>query len=435
MDHSFPKVVDDTVDHFRITPENTCLESLSPLEIEALFEESRDDVRTLMKRCVLAVLNSGEETDDGKSIMARYGNFSIDVLKTAGGIELSLKNAPLRAFVVYSQPVGKRIVDVPKMIEGLRQHVFAVIRDLVFIKSEIERTGKYDLASPEGITDAVFLILRNAGIFNKTGRHKVVVCFGGHAVGREEYEYSVAVGYECGLRFMDIVTGCGPGAMKGPMEGAAIAHAKQRVKDGRYIGITEPGIIASEAPNAIVNPLVIMPDIEKRIEAFVRLGHGIIIFPGGAGTAQELFYLLGVLSHPRNREIPFPLILTGPHSSRKFFEQLDNFVRRTLGEPAAQRYRIILGDPERVVKEMNQGLLQVKASREALSNSYYFNRSLFIPPVFQETFVPPRHAADILRIEPSDNPYELAARLHRFFSCVVWGNARRPGSCRKAWPL
>ncbi len=422
-----PKVVGHAVDHFRITPENTGLESLSPFEIDALFETSREDARQMLKRCVLAVLNSGEETDDVKSMLARHENFSIEVIKTAGGIELELTNAPLNAFVVYTQGVGKRLVSVPKLIEGLRQHMFAVIRDLVFMKSEIERTGKFDLNSSEGITDAVFLLLRNAGIFQKTGRHKVVVCFGGHAIGPEEYEYTKAVGYECGLRFMDIVTGCGPGAMKGPMEGAAIAHAKQRVKDGRYIGITEPGIIASESPNAIVDPLVIMPDIEKRLEAFVRLGHGIIIFPGGAGTAEELVFLLGVLSHPANREIPFPLILTGPRPSRPFFDHLDAFVRGTLGDAAAEKYQIIIDNPEAVAKEMNQGLLKVKTSRESLSNSYYFNRSLFIPPVFQQAYTPSHEAAACMRVEASDQPHEFAAALRRFFSSVVWGNVKPEG--------
>jgi len=48
--------------------------------------------------------------------------------------------------------------------------------------------------------------------------------------------------------------------MKGPMKGATIAHAKQRYYNGSYIGITEPGIIASESPNPIVNTLVVMPD-------------------------------------------------------------------------------------------------------------------------------------------------------------------------------
>ena len=88
--------------------------------------------------------------------------------------------------------------------------------------------------------------------------------------------------------------------MKGPMKGATIAHAKQRIRNGRYIGITEPGIIAAEAPNAIVNQLAILPDIEKRLEAFVRLAHGVVVFPAGAGTAEEILYLLRVLSHPAN---------------------------------------------------------------------------------------------------------------------------------------
>ena len=94
------------------------------------------------------------------------------------------------------------------------------------------------------------------------------------------------------------------------MKGAAIGHAKQRISKARYIGLTEPSIIAAEPPNQIVNELVILPDIEKRLEAFVRLGHGIVIFPGGAGTAEELLYLLGILLNKENQGIPFPLVLT-----------------------------------------------------------------------------------------------------------------------------
>ena len=60
-----------------------------------------------------------------------------------------------------------------------------------------------------------------------------------------------------------------------------------------------------------------MPDIEKRLEAFVRAGHGIVVFPGGAGTAEEILYILGILLHPENAELPFPLIFTGPETSRR----------------------------------------------------------------------------------------------------------------------
>src|SRR3546814_21023236 len=79
------------------------------------------------------------------------------------------------------------------------------------------------------------------------------------------------VGYQLGLGGMDIFTGCGPGAMKGPMKGATIAHAKQRRRNTRYIGITEPGIIAAESPNPIVKHLALMPDLEKSGRASCRV--------------------------------------------------------------------------------------------------------------------------------------------------------------------
>jgi len=416
-----------TIESFRITPEGTCLESLSPAEIDALFAESQEEIRPLLRRCVLGVLLSGEESDDVKTLLAHHADFGLEVSKSAGGIEVELRNAPAHAFVSYEYDERGRRATVHKIIEGIRQNVFAVLRDLVFIRTEIERTRKYDLDTPAGITDSVFLILRNAGIFGKTGRHKIIVCWGGHAIGPEEYKYTKDVGYHCGLRFMDIITGCGPGAMKGPMKGATIAHSKQRYDDGRYIGITEPGIIASEAPNPIVKPLVIMPDIEKRLEAFVRLGHGIVVFPGGAGTAEELMYILGILSHPDNRDTPFPVIMTGPASASPYFERLDAFVRGTLGETLAQRYKIIIDDPIGVAQEMNRGLLEVKAERERSGDSYYFNRKLVIPPVFQQRFVPSHDSADKLEVYREAEPQLFAAALRRVFSAVVWGNVKPEG--------
>jgi predicted Rossmann-fold nucleotide-binding protein len=416
-----------TVPRFRVTPEGTGLETLSPSEVDALFAESHDAIQPLLRRCALAVLTSGEESDDVKTLARRYSDFALEVVRTAGGIEVELEHAPAQAFVSYEHgPRGSK-ESTYKIIEGARQNIFAVLRDLAFVRSEMQRTGKFDTASPAGITDAVYQILRNAGIFRKTGRHKVVACWGGHAIGPDEYEYTKRVGYQCGLRLMDIITGCGPGAMKGPMKGAAIAHSKQRLADGRYIGLTEPGIIASEAPNAIVDPLVIMPDIEKRLEAFVRLGHGVIVFPGGAGTAEELMYLLGVLAHERNAELPFPLVLTGPAASAPYLEHLDRFVRNTLGERAAARYRIIVDDPIAVAVELNRGLLEVKASREHTGNSYYFNRAIHIPAVFQEPFAPSHAAVAALRVDPADAPHRFAAALRRVFSAVVWGNVKPDG--------
>ena len=157
------------------------------------------------------------------------------------------------------------------------------------------------------------------------------------------------------------------------MKGATIGHAKQRIRAGRYVGITEPGIIAAESPNPIVNSLVIMPDMEKRLEAFVRLGHGIIVFPGGVGTAEEILYLLGVLLHPDNKGQPMPMIMTGPASAEPYFREIDEFVAATLGPDAQSRYKIIIDDPAEVAQQMNTGLDDVLAFRNQHGDAYYFN--------------------------------------------------------------
>jgi hypothetical protein len=174
--------------------------------------------------------------------------------------------------------------------------------------------------------------------------------------------------------------------MKGPMKGATIGHAKQRIEHGRYIGITEPGIIAAEPPNPIVTQLAIMPDIEKRLEAFVRVAHGIVVFPGGAGTAEEILYLVGILLDPANREQPFPIVLTGPAQSAPYFEHISRFLAGTLGPQAAQRLSIIIDDPPEVARRMVRGMKAVREFRRQHSDSYNFNWLLSIPQQFQRPF-------------------------------------------------
>ena len=215
--------------------------------------------------------------------------------------------------------------------------------------------------------------------------------------------------------------------MKGPMKGATIGHAKQRTLPGRYVGITEPGIIAAESPNPIVNELVILPDIEKRLEAFVRLGHGIVVFPGGAGTAEEILFLLGVLLNPANRDMPFPLIFTGPASSADYFEEIDQFVRHALGDDAASRYKIIIDDPEAVAVEMKNGLKSVRDYRVETKDAFYFNWQLQIDPQFQHPFDPTHEAVAAMPVSRDLPRHELAANLRRVFSAIVSGNVKSDG--------
>ncbi len=394
-----------------VWPEGS-LEVLSQVETEQLKNESIGGVHGLLRRCILAVLNAGMEIDDAREVLRRFESFRVDFEQEDRGLKLILKGAPATAFVDGV------------MIRGIREQVFAVLRDVVFTDNEIRQSGRFDLSSSENITNAVFHIVRNARLLETPAPEDLVVCWGGHAIGREEYDYTKLVGYELGLRALNVCTGCGPGAMKGPMKGATIGHAKQRIRNGRYIGITEPGIIAAEPPNPIVNMLTIMPDMEKRLEAFVRVGHGIIVFPGGVGTAEEILYLLGILLHPDNQDLPMPLIMTGPKSAEGYFRQIDEFIGAVLGEEAQRRYEIIVDDPPRVGREMRQRLVEVRQFRKQQHDAYYFNWRLRIDSVFQQPFDSTHESMARTELSPDLPKHLLAANLRKIFSGIVSGNVK-----------
>ena len=394
-----------------VWPEGS-LEVLSQFEADQLQSSGSGGLYPLLRRCMLAVLNSDSHTDDARALLRTYRDFEVGFIRQDRGLKVSLKNAPADAFVDG------------KMIRGTRELLSAVLRDIVFTRNEVIDSGRFDLSTSGGITNAVFHIVRNARLLMLPASVNLAVCWGGHAISREEYDYSKQVGYELGLRGLNVCTGCGPGAMKGPMKGATIGHAKQRIRGSRYVGITEPGIIAAESPNPIVNSLVIMPDMEKRLEAFVRVGHGIIVFPGGVGTAEEILYLLGVLLHPDNESQPLPMIMTGPASAKPYFRQIDEFVGATLGADAQRRYQVIIGDPREVARQMKQGLKEVLDFRTRQGDAYYFNWRLTIDADFQHPFVATHKAMRDLDINEGLPPHKLAANLRRAFSGIVSGNVR-----------
>ncbi|HEX5045933.1 MAG TPA: nucleotide 5'-monophosphate nucleosidase PpnN [Gammaproteobacteria bacterium] len=397
-----------------IAPEGS-LEILSRVEANKLRDAGEGGLYELWRQCSLAVLNSGATDDDVRKILSRHESFRIAVVQYEGGIALELKNAPDIAFV------GNQ------MIRGIREHLFSVLRDLLYAHENVLKNPTFDLKSSDGITDAVFHILRNARVIRAHEEPKLVVCWGGHAIDRAEYDYTKNVGYALGLEGLDICTGCGAGAMKGPMKGATVGHAKQRIRNGRYLGLTEPTIIAAESPNPICNELVIMPDMEKRLEAFVRMAHAIVVFPGGVGTAEEILYLLGILLSPKNNLERLPVVLTGPASSRKYFERLHAFIGETLGTVAQDRYKIILSDPGAVAMEITRGLREVREHRAATDNAYFFNWGLEIGLDFQMPFEATHASMAKLALHRDQPPGDLAVNLRRAFSGIVAGNVREAG--------
>lgn len=398
----------------RISPKGS-LDLISQREVNLLQCTTDTGLYRVFRQCALAVLNCGQETDDPQALLAEYSDFDIKLIPQPRGIKLEVINAPPKAFVDGA------------MIKGIQEHLFSVLRDILHASSQFSSTQPLGEASSEEITNFIFNMLRNSGVLIPGRLPNNVVCWGGHSISREEYEFTKEVGHALGFRGLDICTGCGPGAMKGPMKGAAVSHSKQRIRNGRYIGLSEPGIIAAESPNPIVNELVILPDIEKRLEAFVRVGHAFVIFPGGVGTAEEILYLLGILLNPANADLSFPVIFAGSSKNAEYFKQIDAFIGLTLGDEARRRYRIIIDDPELVALEVKKGIKDVTFYRRQTSDAFYFNWMLKIDPEFQVPFVPTHANMARLDLHRDQPKHRLAANLRRAFSGIVAGNVKEDG--------
>ena len=356
---------------------------LTQLEADSISLNSQGELYDLYRNCSLAVLNSGNLTDNSKELLENYQNFEINVVRNERGLKIELINPP-----------ESSIVD-GEIVNMLQKHLFSVLRDIVLTnvaQRELFKLSADKLSNTQSITNWIFLILRNAGALLADTPPNIAVCWGGHSISTEEYNYAYKVGKELGLRKIDICTGCGPGIMEAPMRGSIMG-----------------------------------PDIEKRLEAFVRLGHVLIVFPGGPGTAEELLFILGIKLLRENRHNPVPLILTGNENSKPYFDALDSFLRSSLGDEISRYYQIIINDPKAVAIEVSKGLKTVHEHRNLVHESYCFNWSLTIPEELQRPFEVNHENMSALDLHKDQEPWKLAAALRRAFSGIVTGNVKEYG--------
>ncbi len=394
---------------------------LTQMEADRISLKSQGELYDLYRNCSLAVLNSGNLTDNSKELLDNYQNFEIDVVRNERGLKLELINPPESA-----------IVD-GQVIKTLQRHLYAVLRDIVLVQSVKDALSGLGPAL-EGIdhsaliTNSIFQILRTAEAVRADVKPNIAVCWGGHSITKPEYDYAYKVGRALGLRGIDICTGCGPGIMEAPMRGSLEGHALQNnAACSERFGLTEPSIIAAEPPNPFVSNLVIMPDIEKRLEAFVRFGHVLIVFPGGPGTAEELLYILGIKLCHENRHNPIPLILTGNKDSAPYWEAINDFLVHCFGPEITRHYQIILDAPNEVARQVSDGLKTIYEHRTLIHESYCYNWSLFIPPELQFPFEVNHQNMAGLNLCQGQAPYKLAANLRRAFSGIVAGNVKEYG--------
>ena len=399
----------------RVGPRGS-LENLSQAEIDKLLDTSQGGLYPLFRRCALAVLNSGAATDNAKEIFDRYRDFEIQIVRHAWGIKLEMQNAPAAAFVDG------------EMIRGIKEHLFAVLRDVIYISNEI--IGERPLRPHRLRLDHQCRVPHPAqrAPARPQGAPEPRGVLGRPLDRAREYQYTKNVGYELGLRGLDVCTGCGPGAMKGPMKGATIGHAKQRIAHGRYIGITEPGIIAAEPPNPIVTQLVDHAGHREAPGGLRAPGARHRGVPGrrGHGRGDPL-----PARHPAGsgqRGQPLPVVLTGPRASAAYFEHIARFIAGTLGKQAAQRltrhHRRSAGSGAPHGARHGAGARVPPPAQRLLQFQLAAVDPARVPAALRGHARVDARAASCNRGQPV---HELAANLRRAFSGIVTGNVKEYG--------
>lgn len=421
----YPDPVDATV-----FIEDPALSSLGADDLELLKNGMTDHTR-LTFLGILGAQDIRVDPDAG-SLQQRYPDFAVDVSKQDQGVRIEILGAP---GVNFDNIPGQK--DQRDLVGLRKRHLAAAVRDLVF-------SAKHEdmLKTAHGRNRFTKLMLQNAGVLEPVygtvnGRRKILGrtnAWGGHHIGAVEYDYVVETGEQLGHDGVLVTTGGGPGTMRAAIKGnmtglMEMSDGYQNYIEhgwggaGRY-GYTVPEIIAaSEPPNKYIHNAVVLPEVEPRLTAFICSNHGTIIFPGGAGTAEEFMILLAVKMHENNEGNIHPFILTAPEESRELMEALDAFIVSTLGEEARQYYSVIIGDPDEVSDVMNEGIEEVRHYRNSTGQSFMYNDTLYLPSEITEVFETTHESMRALNLtRDNQEPWQLAGQLRRLFKSIVRGS-------------
>jgi uncharacterized protein (TIGR00730 family) len=165
--------------------------------------------------------------------------------------------------------------------------------------------------SPEGVLETLELV-REKGIPD-AGRHKIGECKGTSFENPVPSDYAgnvcvfcsatledpayLADGRELGRLLAVNRLGCVSGAGRSGIMGAVVEGSVGA--GGWTAGSNVPHIIELEGLPDGLSSFWLRPDIYTRMEVMIENSNGFVIFPGGAGTVQELLALM-IFKHQQN---------------------------------------------------------------------------------------------------------------------------------------
>jgi hypothetical protein len=211
--------------------------------------------------------------------------------------------------------------------------------------------------------------------------------------------------------------------MEATFHGATDAYREERMPDAKCMGFTKKEIVQFEPPNIYNNPVVIFPTMEMRQEGYVRPAHGLVVLPGGAGTAEETFNFVSIFTNPANKHQHFPILFAGPETASGYFDAIDQFLQKVCGQRIRERYDIVLGNPAKAAGMMMKKVRDARKIRRSLGDDGPWYGSLHFPEEVQRHFIQTHESVEALNLKrKGQSPHELMREVAKAFNAIVMGD-------------
>lgn len=145
-----------------------------------------------------------------------------------------------------------------------------------------------------------------------------ITIFGSARTPEEDKHYSLAreTAYQAVENGYGVITGGGPGIMEAANRGASDAG-------GTSIGLNIQ-LPFEQVPNPYIKTLLSFRHFFSRKVMFLKYTSGVVVFPGGYGTLDELFETLTLIQ--TQKVTSFPLVMVGT----KYWKDLLEWLRREM---------------------------------------------------------------------------------------------------------
>ncbi len=388
----------------------------------------------VLKDCLASVIENHNYSDNKQRLRDEFEGMKIQAIH-------STKKEVLKLYLLCENIPEDALFDCQNLTPAQFQQFSSIVRDLL-VPLDKKRKSKFaelpESKQSEETSKWIKHFVSRSGLLERRKREVISFVWGGHSLPNDyigefsEYRFAEKVGYFNTLintrksknqkqnKPAEDITGSGPGVMKAPFKGALQAfHELQQKLNRFFIGFTESAIMSAEKPNKLVDRLIIFPDIEKRIEAFIRAAHRGRVHPGGIGTLEEIMMFFSMKLHEHNREIVYPLDFV-ERPGGKYFSYLDDYLKTCFQDVLNEHYQtfnhILPRDYAIYVRETNK----------LIDRNKLWNDDLYFPPSLQKPLKPDFEFVESLELRQDLGPAKLLENLRAFFSALVTFNIKQP---------